>query len=277
MYKRTILALAAAAVAVTGLSGCSALQVGEENFACEGMPGSVFCRSTRDVYNVTDSGVVPSPMQPGDAYNEECDDCVKSEDVNPALRDLTADDSGARASAPAADTGDYVFGAAIARRGGATSVSGSPSDPAAGSGVAVIERPDGTRVLMANVTDDEVINNFVTPNLPTKPVPIRTPAQIMRVWIAPYEAENGNLQAPGYVYTEVEPRRWIYPNDPNAHNPRVFAPLSQTPPADMAAHLPAQVNAGRGVRGGSRTYSDLRQGLPEENSLERFARAQRSR
>jgi conjugal transfer pilus assembly protein TraV len=34
------------------------------------------------------------------------------------------------------------------------------------------------------------------------------PAQVMRIWIAPWEDSRGDLHAPGYVYTEIEPRRW---------------------------------------------------------------------
>ena len=43
---------------------------------------------------------------------------------------------------------------------------------------------------------------------PEGPVPLRAPAQVMRVWIAPWEDSRGDLHAPGYVYTEIEPRRW---------------------------------------------------------------------
>ena len=37
---------------------------------------------------------------------------------------------------------------------------------------------------------------------------MRLPAQVMRVWIAPWEDSRGDLHAPGYLYTEIEPRRW---------------------------------------------------------------------
>jgi len=37
---------------------------------------------------------------------------------------------------------------------------------------------------------------------------LRVPAQVMRVWIAPWEDSRGDLHAPGYLYTEIEPRRW---------------------------------------------------------------------
>jgi conjugal transfer pilus assembly protein TraV len=40
-------------------------------------------------------------------------------------------------------------------------------------------------------------------------VPVRTPAQVMRIYVAPWESKSGDLNVPGYVYTEVEPRRWM--------------------------------------------------------------------
>ncbi|WP_308377341.1 type IV conjugative transfer system lipoprotein TraV [Serratia marcescens] len=56
---------------------------------------------------------------------------------------------------------------------------------------------------------DSVIDNYVAPRLPGRPIPIRTPAQVMRIWVAPWEDTNGDLIVTGYVYTEIEPRRWV--------------------------------------------------------------------
>jgi len=41
------------------------------------------------------------------------------------------------------------------------------------------------------------------------PTPIRTPSQVMRIWIAPWEDSEGDLMVSNYVYTELEPRRWM--------------------------------------------------------------------
>ncbi|WP_445369504.1 TraV family lipoprotein [Methylomonas sp. BW4-1] len=41
------------------------------------------------------------------------------------------------------------------------------------------------------------------------PTPIRTPSQVMRIWIAPWEDTEGDLMVSNYVYTELEPRRWM--------------------------------------------------------------------
>ncbi|PHM72189.1 type IV conjugative transfer system lipoprotein TraV [Xenorhabdus sp. KJ12.1] len=46
------------------------------------------------------------------------------------------------------------------------------------------------------------------PQPAANPQPIRTPSQVMRVLVDPYESADGDLNVPGYVYTEIEPRRW---------------------------------------------------------------------
>ncbi len=39
-------------------------------------------------------------------------------------------------------------------------------------------------------------------------IPIRTQAKVMRIWMAPWEDDDGDLHADGYLYTEIESRRW---------------------------------------------------------------------
>lgn len=64
--------------------------------------------------------------------------------------------------------------------------------------------------IKGRVPVDPVIESFVTPMLPDKPVPVRTPAQVMRIWVASWEeTESGALITPGFIYTEIEPRRWV--------------------------------------------------------------------
>lgn len=201
-------ALAGAVLSIIGMSGCSALNVGEEEFACNGMPGSVYCHSARDVYEKTNDGVVPSPVGKKEgAYNEDCDDCIRAEDVNP---ELTVEED---------DQSQY----AITRDGRRLKViDGRVSRTSNGQMAATND--DGQTVVL---TGDEVIDNYVTPALPDSPVPIRTPAQVMRIWVAPYVDTSGDLIAPGFVYTEVESRRWIYPeNEAIRGNGKHFSPLN---------------------------------------------------
>lgn len=55
----------------------------------------------------------------------------------------------------------------------------------------------------------QVAREYIAPNLGRYPIPIRTPAKVMRIWIAPFEDQTGDLVMPGFVYTEIEPRRWV--------------------------------------------------------------------
>lgn len=56
--------------------------------------------------------------------------------------------------------------------------------------------------------------------------PIRTPAQVMRVWVAPWIDSQDNLHMNGFVYTEVAQRRWAF-GEPEI---RASDPLSLTMP-----------------------------------------------
>lgn len=60
-----------------------------------------------------------------------------------------------------------------------------------------------TRVLYAEGSDNAPI-----PMRAKNPIPIRTQAVVMRIAIDPWEDENGDLHVPGFIYTEIEPRRW---------------------------------------------------------------------
>lgn len=55
-------------------------------------------------------------------------------------------------------------------------------------------------------------------------IPLRTPARVLRIWMAPWEDSNGNLMLSGYVYTEVEPRRWQV-GGTAAQGPRQLQPV----------------------------------------------------
>lgn len=68
------------------------------------------------------------------------------------------------------------------------------------------KKPEGvqdTRVLYAQGADNAPI-----PLRARNPLPIRTQAVVMRIAVDPWEDENGDLYVPGFIYTEIEPRRW---------------------------------------------------------------------
>lgn len=106
----------------------------------------------------------------------------------------------------------------------------SGGDEALGSGGAVVLRE----------TPGE---QYVTPRPARNPLPIRTPATVMRIGFAPWEDEKGDLNVPGYIYTEIEPRRWEVgvdrpPETPTLHPLQVqnVGPTTQMPSATDTQH-----------------------------------------
>tara|TARA_R110002051_G_scaffold299268_1_gene366393 strand:- start:2644 stop:3192 length:549 start_codon:yes stop_codon:yes gene_type:complete len=144
-YLTSFPKFAAGLALVVSVSGCSILNVGDPDYGCSGMPDGVKCMSTRDVYNLTNDGYVPSSV------NTEAQQAAQT----------------------------------VAQTGASSGVGEGTTDP------------------------NDVVSNYVAPRLPDQPVPIRTPAQVMRVWIAPWEDDRGDLIVTGHLYTEVEPRRWV--------------------------------------------------------------------
>lgn len=53
------------------------------------------------------------------------------------------------------------------------------------------------------------------------PTAIRTAPKVLRIWIAPWEDADGDLQAPSYVFTELEPRRWVIGKPNLTSSPRL--------------------------------------------------------
>jgi len=59
------------------------------------------------------------------------------------------------------------------------------------------------------------------------PRPVRMPAQVMRIWFAPWEDMNGDLYAVGLAYTEIEKRKWTFGNE-LVRGQQSFNPLTPT-------------------------------------------------
>ena len=67
------------------------------------------------------------------------------------------------------------------------------------------EREDAKKHVMLT---DAKNNGFDPTPWMDKPLPVRSQAKVMRIWVAPYEDESGDLNAPGLAYTEIEGRKW---------------------------------------------------------------------
>jgi conjugal transfer pilus assembly protein TraV len=134
------------------------LGIGDDEFACPGLPAGVQCLSARQVYQATEQADTVTAPPDGT--------------VAPPVVPVLPEGWQSRNRAPPAGT--------------------PPAPPAA---------PAATAPVVATVTPAPV------PRL-DGPLPIRTPAQVMRIWFGPWEDAAGNLHLTGFVYTEIEPRRW---------------------------------------------------------------------
>jgi len=75
-------------------------------------------------------------------------------------------------------------------------------------------------VPVAAITRTRVVSTGSVRSPAEGAVPRRAPARVMRIWIAPWEDSRGDLHAPGYLYTEIEPRRWTL-DARDEHMPRI--------------------------------------------------------
>jgi conjugal transfer pilus assembly protein TraV len=71
--------------------------------------------------------------------------------------------------------------------------------------VVAAETRTGAETGIAPPTDNQAIWP-ITPD--DRRIPVRTPAVVMRVWVAPYEDKHGDLHLAGLIFTEIERRTW---------------------------------------------------------------------
>ena len=108
--------------------------------------------------------------------------------------------------------------------------SGAGLTPVEGAGEAEVQsvawQSDGYRAAVPAYVMPDV---FVERGM----VPVRAPAQVVRVWVAPFEDTGGSLVMPGLVYSEVVPRRWSVGNAETATAAPSLRPLEV--PSDRRA------------------------------------------
>jgi len=89
----------------------------------------------------------------------------------------------------------------------ALALSGCATTRTGGPGVDENATADA-RAPAAAIKGTRVVSTGTGLSRPEDPLALRVPARVMRIWIAPWEDSRGDLHAPGYLYTEIEPRRW---------------------------------------------------------------------
>lgn len=106
------------------------------------------------------------------------------------------------------------------------------------------KRPDDDDKALALVEKKHPVLQKVT----GAPTPVREPAKVMRIWIAPWTDKNDALHWPSYVYVEVEPRKWAFGTQrQNWRGMRMGIPLMKhASPAEVPS-LPEKTGAEQGA------------------------------
>lgn len=176
-------------------SACSMLNVGKNDFSCPGKSNGVSCASTREMYEATNNGAIPKPVT-----EEEVEKMAKSGEHVSTVKGVEQD--------------TVVM-----------TENSSGEITTYSNGIKNVTKMDNDGKQIVSV-QERIEDNFINPALPNKPIPIRTPSVVMRIWIAPWEDELGDLNYTGYIYTEIEPRRWIFGKDATTAE-RTFNPLQK--------------------------------------------------
>ncbi len=74
------------------------------------------------------------------------------------------------------------------------------------------------------------------------PLPLRSAAKIMRVWLAPWESTDGSLHLPNYIYAEVVERKWSIGGQKMDMAPQITPLADQVVPSAPEKKTPNRPN-----------------------------------
>lgn len=189
------------------LSGCSSLFIiGEEESVCPGLPKGVLCKGPREITQMTDSQesltqyiadeedkARAAEKAEGDWYDAllpwtwlEDDEVAIVVDNRPVLMEHAK--------------GEVVY---VNSKGEARSTNKLPTSAA--EAIRYSKHIGGAQAM------------GIAPNTRA----VLEPAKVMRVYISPYEDAKGNLHMPGYMFVEVQKRRWSVGEKANVQPARI--------------------------------------------------------
>lgn len=214
-----------------GLSACGAVFPYESSGSCPQMDQGV-CASVREVYRAT--------QQSGDHG-------VTPESLHGAVASTVASPVAPQASAGGGRGSDRAV-ATSASQASAPAASPQASDRAASDRAAPPAAQDPPALPVAYGADGTL--------------PLRMPAEVMRIWIAPWVNKDGDLELSSYVFTELRERTWQIGGQSVAGvaGLRPLAPDQRVPSAVPSAGpgtVPA-ANPGQGARSLNAASTDAR-------------------
>jgi conjugal transfer pilus assembly protein TraV len=187
---------------------CGACSIGEKQYSCPGRPEGVHCMTTTEVYTATENTDSVAPT------------ALHALGDNPQNLQATSKHRGR-----GGDPGDDPSSA------DARAPSVSPMRP--GSGGAPVE---------SGLTPTVSIRGG-SPEL----TPIRTPAKVMRAWIAPWQDVHGILHGDSDHFIEIEARRWSLGEPDSSSEPVRFFAVQKVDPTETVGKGPPASTARVGM------------------------------
>ena len=84
-----------------------------------------------------------------------------------------------------------------------------------------------TKAIVAQIKQTRVSTQTGTTTLMAplnQPMPVLEPARVVRIWVAPWVDAKGDLHMPGYLFSEITPRRWSL-GEAEVAGARVLTPM----------------------------------------------------
>lgn len=196
---RGVLLALFAAFATSACANLSGLG-GESKFKCS-VPDGVPCMSMSEVDSSYRAGVLPGQHRPPPA----------------GVGGSTAQDS----LAGAATGGDAESSVGLRANNGPAAAANPPQSAAAAAPTLARWLPQRDR---PSAPRQPVPNREAVPTASAVPIgAIRTEPTIIRIWIAPWEDADGDLNDQGYVYLQIDAGRWLIEHNREQIR-RTFAP-----------------------------------------------------
>ena len=196
---------------LTLTTGCGSLAVGEKRFGCQGHPSDPLCLPASRVYQLTSGTDTLQPRDPADVLDADAQ--------RPPRHAATGQRSDSISSMGFFGEDAALFGATRAR----TSRPRAAQTPA---DVAPVEE-----------APHAVAESLLLPRS-RDPIPLRLPSQVMRIWLAPWEDDQSDLHASGYVFTEIVPRTWTLAAGPDRFSNAQLKPLQVQQRAHAVSPVP---------------------------------------
>jgi len=200
MNRRSLLLLIGTLLTASTTSGCGSLALGKGQFSCQGHPSHPMCLPTSKVYALTESSEPIQAVDEAPELDAQIGFRAETEtaaDVEPTALELFTGEA-AREARPL-----------FKRKTSAPEPDLQPPP----------RLPEGLEPFPGIADEDLLLPRS------TDPLPLRLPAQVMRIWLAPWEDDRGDLHASGYVYTEIVPRTWTLAEGPARFSNALLRPL----------------------------------------------------